>query len=144
LKIKLFYDGIKFRLRDAGKVRELIELIITDKGKRTGEVSFIFTSGSSLLELNKQFLKHNYFTDVIAFNYNVKEIINGEIYISIDDVKKNSEYYKVNINNEVLRVMVHGVLHLCGFADSTEKQISEMRAEEGRWLSYYEKLKNGI
>jgi len=140
LSIKIFYDDIKFRLSESKKVKVLIDRIISNKGKKSGEVNFIFTSGISLFELNKQFLKHYYYTDVIAFNYNMGDIINGEIYISYEDVKKNSNYYNVSLKNEILRVMIHGVLHLCGYDDSTESQVREMRVEEGRWLNYFEVL----
>jgi rRNA maturation RNase YbeY len=140
LNIKYFYDNVKFRLRQARKIRALIGRLITDKDRKPGDVNFIFTTGSSLLEINRKFLNHNYFTDVITFNYNVKDVINGEIYISIDDVKENSKYYKVSKSKEILRVMIHGVLHLCGYDDSAEDQIRIMRQEEERWLRYYEDM----
>jgi rRNA maturation RNase YbeY len=88
----------------------------------------------SLIRINREFLKHNYFTDVIAFNYGDENSIDGEIYLSIETIKENALNYKVSLKEEVLRVMIHGTLHLCGFNDSTEEERNEMKAMEERWI----------
>ncbi len=139
MRIKIFYDEVKFRLKGAGIAKSLVSKIITQMGKSPGDINIIFTSGENLLELNREFLKHNYYTDVITFSDNSDDFINGEIYISIDDVKMNSIKYREKKYDEVLRVIIHGVLHLCGHDDSTEELRNIMRMEENKWLNYRNK-----
>ncbi len=136
MRINIFYDEVKFRLRGAGIVKVLVSKIITQKGRSTGDINIIFTSGEKLLELNREFLKHNYYTDVITFSDNKDDFINGEIYISIDDVKMNSINYNERKYDEIFRVIIHGVLHLCGHDDSTDELRKIMRMEENKWLNY--------
>ncbi len=88
----------------------------------------------SLIKINREFLQHNYFTDVIAFDYGDEETIDGEIYLSINTIKANALNYKVSLREEVLRVMIHGTLHLCGFNDLTEKEKIEMKSMEETWI----------
>jgi rRNA maturation RNase YbeY len=87
--------------------------------------------------MNKEFLKHNYYTDVIAFGYNENKIVNGEIYISINTVKINSHNYKVSLRNELIRVMIHGTLHLCGYKDDKDENKASMKDIEDRWMTIY-------
>ncbi len=100
-----------------------------------GDLIFIVTDDREIRKINKEFLKHNYNTDVIAFNYNEGNILNGEIYISIETVKKNSVNYKVSCTEEFIRVMIHGTLHLCGYDDksSVERKIMIQKGED--WIS---------
>jgi probable rRNA maturation factor len=141
LSIKIFYDGISFRLRGFKMARKIIEKVISEEGKNSGDLNFIITDDISILELNRQFLKHNYFTDVIAFSYNKGDLIEGEIYISIETVKRNSINYNVSLTSELKRVMIHGVLHLCGYEDSTLQQQNSMKKMEDYYLSLLEKDK---
>jgi len=134
LSIKVFYDSCSYRLRGKGALLEIIEKVIRKEGRVSGDLNFIFTDDDTLKKINVQFLKHDYYTDVITFNYNKKKRINGEIYISIDTVKINSVNYNVSLRSEVLRVMIHGVLHLLGYNDTSEEQKREMRAMEDMWL----------
>jgi len=134
LKINIFYDGIKYRLAGSTKAKKLIEKVIRNEKKVPGDLSFIITSDASLIEINREFLDHDYFTDVIAFSDSVNKIINGEIYISIDTVKNNSNNYKVSLREELIRVMIHGILHLCGYDDNTAKRKAVMREKEDAWL----------
>jgi len=127
LSIKIFYDEVEFRLKGAGKIRKFLEKVILGEDKVPGDLNFIFTGDERLLEINIKFLGHDYYTDVISFVNSEGEIeISGEIYISIDTVGRNSEIYGVKRDEEVLRVMVHGILHLCGYTDTTDEERNKM------------------
>jgi len=138
LSIKIFYDDTSFRIRGWRKVVKIIENVIEREKKITGTLNFIITNDEFLRKINVQFLEHDYNTDVIAFDYCSSEIINGEIYISIETVKQNAINYKVGLKTELLRVIIHGVLHLLGYNDKTKKQISEIRKMEDMWLKIFE------
>ncbi len=99
-----------------------------------GDISIIFTSDEYLLSLNRNFLKKDYFTDIITFNYNDGRIISGDLFISIDRVKDNSISYKQKFNFELDRVILHGILHLIGYNDNTDEEIDEMRSKESFYL----------
>ncbi len=88
-----------------------------------------------LKNINNEFLEHDYFTDVITFNYNKGDIVNGEIYVSKDTVTANASDYKVSVQDELKRVIIHGVLHLTGLDDKTEEDREEMHKSENRWLT---------
>jgi probable rRNA maturation factor len=130
LSVRIYYDNTKFRLKDSKKVGKKIEKVIRKEGRVSGDLNFIFTDEETIKQINIQFLNHDYFTDVITFNYNVDNKINGEIYISIETVKINSINYNVSLNSEILRVMLHGVLHLLGYDDKCKEDNEIMRSME--------------
>jgi probable rRNA maturation factor len=134
LSVGIFYDGISFRYKGWRKIRTLLERIIADGKMIPGDVSIILTRDEKLRQINVEFLEHDYFTDVITFNYNSGDLVNGEIYISIDTVKGNAGNYKVSLVNELTRVMIHGILHLTGYDDKTEEGRRMMRSREDYWL----------
>jgi probable rRNA maturation factor len=136
--IRIFYDVVRFRVKGWREIIKLVERIIRKEKKIPGNISFIITGDRKLRALNIKYLKHYYFTDVITFNYNEEKIVNGEIYISIDTVKRNAHNYKVSLRSEILRIMVHGVLHLCGYEDKGEAEKEIMRKRENEWLAEYE------
>ncbi len=140
MSIKFFYDSTRFRLTNEAKLIHFIRKVITKKLRKTGDLSFIFTSDQVLLKINQEFLGHDYFTDVISFDYGVDDVINGEVYISIERVKKNSRKFKTELNTEITRVMLHGVLHLCGMSDMNSDEKKIMRMEEDKFLKMYEEL----
>lgn len=140
MSIKFFYDSTRFRLTNEAKLKYCIRKVITKKLRKTGDLSFIFTSDQVLLKINQEFLGHDYFTDVISFDYGVDDVINGEVYISIERVKKNSRKFKTELNTEITRVMLHGVLHLCGMSDMNSDEKIIMRMEEDKFLKMYEEL----
>lgn len=137
MRIKIFYDNVKFRIRRSGEIRKFLTKVIVEEGKTPGDLCFVFTNDKTILELNRRFLKHDYFTDVISFSGSDNNVISGEIYISIDTVKRNSEIYKVGISEEVLRVMIHGVLHLCGYRDDNEEIKKDMIWKQEELIERY-------
>lgn len=135
MRIRIFYDGVKYRLPRWRKAVKLFEKVIKNENMVLGDLSFIITNDDSIRKINVEFLNHDYNTDVITFNYNEGVEINGEIYISSDTVKINSYNYNVSLNQEMLRVMIHGLLHLIGYNDKTEGEKKVMQGMEERWLS---------
>ncbi|MFN8241979.1 MAG: rRNA maturation RNase YbeY [Bacteroidales bacterium] len=135
MKPRIFYDGVSYRVKGWKKIRQHIVKVITEEYKNPGDLNFVLTTDRRLLKINKEFLKHNYFTDVITFTLADNDSISGEIYISIDTVKKNARNYKVSCYNELLRVMIHGSLHLCGYEDGTVDERILMREREDYWIN---------
>jgi rRNA maturation RNase YbeY len=140
LSVRIFYDKINFRLKNWRNIKKLIEKVITEEGSVSGDLNFIITDDDSLLDINREFLKHNYYTDVISFSNGVKGEVSGEIYISLDRVRENADNYKISLSREILRVVIHGTLHLCGYVDQAPFDKAKMRSREDYWLSIYNEV----
>lgn len=132
MPITFFSEQVPFTLKNKIKIRNWINNSIENEQSILGSVNYIFTSDKYLLDINKEYLNHDYFTDIITFNYCHENQISGDIYISIDTVKNNSQRFDVSFVDELHRVMIHGVLHLIGFDDLTEEQKEIMRQKEKR------------
>ena len=102
--------------------------------KKVGDIAYIFCSEDKILKLNTEYLCHHFFTDVITFDYSLKKLISGDIFISIETVKSNAEKFKIDFYNELYRVMIHGVLHLCGLKDKTKQEKIAIRENENNAL----------
>lgn len=111
-----------------------LQQVISDEGKECGDINLIFCSDEALLEMNKQYLEHDYYTDIITFDYSDDEEISGDLFISIDRVVDNSKMFGYEYLSELKRVCVHGVLHLCGYKDKSEEDEKVMRAKEDYYL----------
>ena len=108
---------------------------VNSLGFTIGELSFVFCSDEYIKKINSKYLTHHFFTDVITFDYTKEKLLFGDVYISIERVKENSKTYKTSFNEEMFRVIIHGVLHLCGFDDKTKEEKSLMRSKENDFLS---------
>jgi metalloprotein, YbeY/UPF0054 family len=106
-------------------------------GKQTGEISYIFCDDEKILEVNRQYLQHDYYTDIITFDDNEGDKINGDIFISLDTVADNAKEFDVTFENELHRVMIHGILHLCGQDDHLPEERTEMIRKENEALSLW-------
>ena len=137
---KFFTEETKFQLKERIHIKNWINETIIQENSNPGIINFIFTSDKYLLEINKQYLSHNYFTDIITFNYCEQNIINGDIYISISTVKNNSRQFNVTFIEELHRVMIHGILHLLGYNDKTDEEKAKMREKENQYLEKVKKL----
>lgn len=120
------------------QLKEFLERLLKREGKKAGDIHYIFCSDEYLLEINRQFLQHDYYTDIITFDLSHSEEVNAEIYISIDRVKENASSFGVSYKAEVLRVIFHGALHLCGYRDKTKREITLMREKESEYLKRFE------
>ncbi len=123
-------EETNFNLRQRLRHKRWINQWIDSQEAKCGKLSFIFTSNKHLKLINKEYLNHNYFTDVISFDYSEDELISGDIFISIDQVKINAGTYKTKEEEELRRVMVHGVNHLLGYGDGNEEERLTMRQME--------------
>ena len=114
-----------------------IKEFVSNHGKKVGELAFVFCSDEKILEINLNFLQHDYYTDIITFDYSEGEVISGDIFISVERVLENAASHQVDYNTELLRVLSHGVLHLIGFQDKEEKKKVEMTRNEDLCMSLF-------
>lgn len=137
MAISLQYNSSAYKLKHASKVKAWLLNVITSEKKQCGTIIFTFVSDEDLLKINKQFLKHNTYTDIITFDYTEEKKLNSEIFISLDRVEENAVKLKTEVQEELRRVMVHGVLHLCGYKDKRSKDQVLMRKKENQYLKKF-------
>lgn len=127
--------GIKSNLNQVKKVKTLIETVFKKEKTEFNRVDYIFCSDNYLLDINRQFLQHDDFTDTITFTLSEKgQPISGEIYISVERIKENAKTFDVPYQNELLRVMIHSALHLCGYEDNSKRKKEMMHERENYYL----------
>lgn len=144
MNIKIFYENTTYRLKNRNKAVVLFKELLKSEGFTKGEINIIITTDEIIRPLNLKFLNHDYNTDVIAFNYDGENTLLGDIYISKDTVKRNSANYNVSLENEMLRVMIHGLLHLTGYNDKSVEEKQNMHRIEDNWLNRFNKEIDGI
>ena len=140
MDITFLKDDCRYELKDRKRIREWLREVALREGEyKIDCVNYVFTSSEKQLQLNRQFLGHDFFTDIITFDYSSKKegLIAGEIYIDVDTVKDNAKIYGTEFKNEILRVIVHGVLHLCGQTDKTPRKEKQMHQKEDKYLKLY-------
>ena len=133
--IQFLSENIQLPDFDQSKVRSWIKKTAAEYGKKTGVISYIFCDDERILEVNKHYLQHDYYTDIITFDYSAKRFISGDIFISLDTVKSNSEELGVDFYQELHRILIHGILHLCGQDDKTPESRKEMTRKENNALN---------
>ncbi len=134
--ISFFSEDIVFNLSQKQKIREWINKAVREEGfRRVSELNFIFCSDNYLLDINKQYLDHDTYTDIVTFDSSEKEgVIAGDIFISVDRVRENALKFSVSEIDELHRVIIHGVLHLCGYRDKKKEEKALMRKKENEYL----------
>jgi rRNA maturation RNase YbeY len=137
MPIRFFYEEIEFTLPNPVKIKKWLNLSAKKEKRAIKDISYIFCSDAFLLELNKKYLNHDTLTDIITFDESSERTISGEIYISIDRVAENAHAYQCDFLVEVRRIMIHGVLHLCGYSDKRKSEKKLMRKKEDSYLSLW-------
>lgn len=134
MAIHFFNEDISQPDIDKRQLKDWIKKVVKGHSKKLGELNYIFTSDDNILKVNKTYLQHDYYTDVITFDYTNADKIAGDIFISIDTVRSNAVKFNQAIPDELNRVIIHGVLHLIGFKDKSEEDAKEMRLQEDKAL----------
>lgn len=134
MAISFSNDNIVFNLKNRTKIKTWIKSIIEKEKRILGNINYSFTSDESLLKINLEYLKHNTYTDIITFNYNEGKKVSGDIFVSIERVKENADKFGTGFEEELHRVMIHGVLHLCGYKDKSKADADLMRKKENQSL----------
>ena len=138
MPIQFFFIDVKITLSERRRLKTFIERMFRNEGIQINSLVIIFCSDEYLLGVNRRFLNHDYYTDIITFNLADKEeLVEGEIYISTDRIRENALINKVALQNELHRIIFHGVLHLCGFKDKKPNEKTLMTIEENKYLKMY-------
>lgn len=135
--IHFFYEDCSPLNQTLEKKLKKTTQLIEKEGFNNGNISVIFCSDDYLLSLNKKHLNHDYFTDIITFSFNEEGIISGDLFISVDRTRENAEKNRASFSNEVARLVIHGMLHLCGFNDKLEEEAKTMRIKEEEYLKMF-------
>jgi len=137
-KVRFFSQSLNNPLRDRKKFKSLVGYILKQEGKKLNLVNFVFCTDEELRKLNNVFLKHNYYTDILTFDLSEsKADITADIFISIDRTRDNAKIFSVSFSKELHRVMIHGILHLCGYKDKKKSDIKRIRETEDKYLFKY-------
>ncbi|AKH96295.1 TPA: rRNA maturation RNase YbeY [Elizabethkingia anophelis] len=134
--INYFYENVA-PISNEEKRAEWLEKLILEEGKKSGDINYILCDDEYLLEINRQYLDHDYYTDIITFDYCKGKIISGDIFLSLQRVLDNASMLETKQEEELNRVLAHGILHLCGYKDKTEEEQKTMRSKEDYYIGKY-------
>lgn len=133
----IFNYETDFQLENESDYEQWIDNVIESEGKEPGEINYIFCDDEYLHNINMQYLNHDTLTDIISFDYCIGDLISGDIFVSIERVQDNAKDYEVSFNEELLRVLAHGVLHYCGYKDKTQDEALLMRSKEQEKINMF-------
>ena len=134
MEITFQSEGVEHPPIDENALSQWIESVAKKHNREAGEISYLFCNDEKILEVNQQYLNHDFYTDIITFDYSEENMISGDIIISLQTVESNSQMYKTDFIEELHRVIIHGILHLCGQSDLTEEEEKAMRDAENSAL----------
>jgi probable rRNA maturation factor len=134
--VQFFFENIE-EITIPPLTKDWLHNLITTENKKLGEINYIFCDDEHLLQVNRDFLQHDYYTDVITFDYVKGKTISADIFVSLPRISDNAKSLSKDFNSELLRVLAHGVLHLCGYKDKSEDEVLEMRSKEDYYLSIF-------
>ncbi len=132
-----YFSNTNFTLKKKLKRKKWLQNAIEKENTKTGEINYIFCSDKQLLEINNKHLQHDFYTDIITFDYRENNTISGDIFISVDRVKENAEINNEDFENELNRVLIHGILHIIGYKDKTKKDSELMRKKENEYINTF-------
>ena len=132
-----FEEETKYSLKEKRKIKEWLNLVAFEEGSKIQNLNFLIVDDNRMIHFNKTYLNHDYSTDIITFDNSENKKISGDIVISVERVKENSKKYEVKLEDELRRVMVHGLLHLLGYDDKNEKEKKRIRKKENYYLEMY-------
>ena len=142
MSIRFSTQSVDFELAEPQKVKKWLTEVVRRRGKSVGNINYLFCNDEYLLGVNRQYLDHDTYTDIITFDYVAGGLISGDILISIDRVGENAVKFGVPFEHELRRVIVHGVLHLLGQGDKSDEEAREMRRQEGEALAMFHEERN--
>lgn len=138
--VNYFFEDTDFVFKGRRECNSWLKAVAESEIKKLGAVNIIFCSDNYILDINQKYLQHDYFTDIITFDYCEGKVLSGDLFISVDSVRENSVTYKTEFSQELLRVIVHGLLHLIGYDDHSPEEQKQMRSKENYYLSFREQM----
>lgn len=136
--IRFFNEDVPYKLSKKQAIRQWLNQQVKQEGYAVGELNYIFCSDEHVLQVNRDYLQHDYYTDIITFDQREDENkLEGDIFISVERVADNATQLGISADLEMRRVLAHGLLHLCGYGDKTDEEAAQMRAKEEEWLTQY-------
>lgn len=138
--ISYFLEDTNFKFNTRRRTSRWLKSVAEIENRSIGEINIIFCSDPYILDLNIKSLNHHFFTDIITFDYCEGDILSGDLYISVDTVRANAEFYNTDFDNELYRVIVHGILHLIGYDDHSDEEIAVMRSKEDFCLNLLQNI----